>query len=398
MLNFFNKGANMKKNSFSNLRKFVAPEYVYGIGSRKLIAQFAKNFALSKVMLVTDDGVKNASWSDEIVKILNDTNIQTFVYDDVSPNPRDFQVMKGAKVFQENQCDSIVAIGGGSVMDCAKGIGIVVSNQKDILEFEGVDKVDVPAPPLICIPTTAGTSADVSQFCIITDTKRHVKIAIISKMTIPDVALIDPETTLTMPEHLTVETGLDALTHAIEAFVSTAHSPMTDLNSLEAIKIIIDTLPKVYENPEDIQLREHMMLGSLYAGLAFSNASLGAVHAMAHSLGGLKDLPHGLCNTILLDKVIDYNFDSATSRYRKIADIFNINASQAGDSFVKKDIMKFLKDVKQNLNVDKSLSQLGLVKNDIAPLSLNASKDACLITNPKKTTNIDLERIYEQSI
>lgn len=388
----------MKKNSFSNLRKFVAPEYVYGIGSRKLIAQFAKNFALSKVMLVTDEGVKNASWSDEIQKILKEANIQTVIYDDVSPNPRDFQVMNGAKIFQEEFCDSVIAVGGGSVMDCAKGIGIVVSNGKHILEFEGVDKVEIPAPPLICIPTTAGTSADVSQFCIITDTKRLVKIAIVSKMTIPDVALIDPETTLTMPENLTIETGLDALTHAIEAFVSNAHSPMTDLNSLEAIKLITTTLPKVYENPEDMALREKMMLGSLYAGLAFSNASLGAVHAMAHSLGGLKDLPHGLCNTILLDKVINYNFDSASSRYRKIADIFELNSSQAGDSFVKEDIIKFLKDMKQNLDVDKNLSELGLEQKDIRPLSLNASKDTCIVTNPKKLTPIDLERIYEQSI
>merc|ERR1711916_201355 len=203
-------------------------------------------------------------------------------------------------------------------------MGIVVSNQKHILEFEGVDKVEIPAPPLLCIPTTAGTSADVSQFCIITDTKRLVKIAIVSKMTIPDLALIDPETTLSMPLTLTVETGLDALTHAIEAFVSNAHSPMTDVNSLEAIRLIIDNLPKIHENPEDMKYRENMMLGSLYAGLAFSNASLGAVHAMAHSLGGLKDLPHGLCNTILLDKVINYNFDSASDRYRKIADLLNL--------------------------------------------------------------------------
>ena len=388
----------MNQNNISSLRKFVAPEYVYGIGSRKLIAQFAKNFSLNKVMLVTDEGVKNASWSDEIQTILNQAGIQTVIYDDVLPNPRDYQVMNGAAIFKNEQCDSIVAVGGGSVMDCAKGIGIVASNHQHILEFEGVDKVDIPAPPLICIPTTAGTSADVSQFCIITDTKRKVKIAIVSKMTIPDVALIDPETTLSMPEHLTVETGLDALTHAIEAFVSNAHSPMTDLNALEAIKLIKQTLPKVYKDPENIQLREKMMLGSLYAGLAFSNASLGAVHAMAHSLGGLKDLPHGLCNTILLDKVINYNFDAASSRYREVAKLFELNGSQAGDSFVKQDMMKFLKDLKQSLQVDIPLGKLGLEQKDISPLSQNAYKDACIITNPKKINTTDLERLYEQSI
>jgi len=144
-------------------------------------------------------------------------------------------------------------------MDCAKGIGICVANDQHILEFEGVDQVNIPAPPLICLPTTAGTSADVSQFCIITDTTRHLKIAIVSKTTIPDVALIDPEMTMTMPLNLTVETGLDALTHAIEAYVSNASSPMTDLNAIEAIKLIYKYMPKVYENPENIEYRHQMM-------------------------------------------------------------------------------------------------------------------------------------------
>lgn len=386
------------KTDTSLLRKFLAPEYIYGIGSRKLISQYAINYGLSKILLVTDEGVLDAGWSTEIKKILNSSGFETILYSDVSPNPRDYQVMNGAKLFEEENCDSIVVVGGGSAMDCAKGIGIVVSNEKDILEFEGVDKVEIPAPPLLCIPTTAGTSADVSQFCIITDTKRLVKIAIVSKKTIPDVSLIDPETTLTMPKELTIETGLDALTHAIEAFVSNAHSPMTDMNALEAMKIITKYLPKTFEEPENMEYREKMMLGSLYAGLAFSNASLGAVHAMAHSLGGFKDLPHGLCNTILLDKVIDYNFDSASDRYRKIADIFNLNATQSGDSFIRNDMMKYLKELKQKLNIDKNLSQLGLLKKDLEQLSNTASHDACLVTNPKKLTSLDLERIYEQSI
>jgi len=387
----------MKTNT-SLLRKFLAPEYIYGIGSRKLISQYTLNYGLSKVLLVTDEGVLNAGWSSEIEKILNASGIETILYSDVSPNPRDYQVMNGAKLFEEKNCDSIVVVGGGSAIDCGKGIGIVVSNQKHILEFEGVDKVEIPAPPLLCIPTTAGTSADVSQFCIITDTTRLVKIAIVSKKTIPDVSLIDPETTITMPNELSIETGLDALTHAIEAFVSNAHSPMTDMNAIEAMKLITEYLPKVYEKPENMEYREKMMLGSLYAGLAFSNASLGAVHAMAHSLGGFKDLPHGLCNTILLDKVIDYNFDSESKRYRKIADIFNLNATQAGDNFIKEDMLKYLKDLKQQLNIDKNLSQVGLVNNDLKELSYTASNDVCLVTNPKKLTAIDLERIYEQSI
>jgi len=388
----------MEKATLSNLRKFVAPEYIYGLGSRKLVVQYAKNFGLSKIMLVTDKGVQKAGWSDEINDLLLHAGFETIVYNNVSPNPRDHQIMDGARIFEEEGCDAIVAVGGGSVMDCAKGIGIVISNEMHILEFEGVDKVAIPAPPLICIPTTAGTSADVSQFCIVTDTKRLIKIAIISKMTIPDVALIDPQTTLTMPSELTAQTGLDALTHAIEAYVSNANSPMTDLHSLEAINTIIDYLPKVYETPDNIIFREKMMLGSMYAGLAFSNASLGAVHAMAHSLGGLKDLPHGLCNTILLDKVIGYNFDAASARYRDIAGKFNLKSSTAGDSFVKTDMMKFLKDIKQQLDVDKTFGELGLCLSEIPELSINAINDACIATNPKKITHKEIEYLYEEAI
>ena len=388
----------MDTERISALRKFVAPEYIYGTGSRELVSRYAQNLELSKIMLVTDKGVKKAGWSDEVRQYLTDDGIETIIYDEVSPNPRDYEVMKGADIFLEQGCDSIVAVGGGSVMDCAKGIGIVVSNQKHILSFEGVDMIFIPPPPLICLPTTAGTSADVTQFCIITDTKKMVKIAIISKMTIPDVSLIDPEMTLTMPLTLTVETGLDALTHAIEAFVSNAHSPMTDLNSLEAIRLINKNLPKVFENPERMEYREPMMLGSLYAGLAFSNASLGAVHAMAHSLGGLKDLPHGLCNTILLDKVIDYNFDAASSRYRKIADVFNLKATKPSDQLVRDDLNKFIKDIKQQLGVDKKLSELGLLETDIPSLSAHAINDACIVTNPKKASLQDLKRIYEKAI
>jgi len=387
----------MPSSNISQLRKFVAPEYIYGTGARLLVSRYVKNFCMNKVMLVTDDGVQNAGWSKEIQDILGGDNIESLVFKDVVPNPRDYQVMRGAKIFAQEQCDGIVAVGGGSVMDCAKGIGIVVSNGQHITQFEGVDKVPIPAPPLICIPTTAGTSADVSQFCIITDTTRMVKIAIVSKMTIPDVALIDPETTSSMSESLTAVTGLDALTHAIEAYVSNAHSPMTDLHALDSIEKIVKFLPLAHAHPGNIEYRDKMMMASLNAGLAFSNASLGAVHAMAHSLGGLKDMPHGLCNTILLDKVIGFNFDAISKRYQSIAGKFKLKNSTPSSEQMKHELMLFLKDFKQQLQVDMTLSQHGLLENDIPQLAINASHDACIFTNPKQTSVKDIEHIYEQS-
>ncbi len=217
--------------------------------------------------------------------------------------------------------------GGGSPLDCAKGIGILASGGWHILDFEGVDQVMAPIPPLICIPTTGGSSADVSQFAIITNTQARVKFAIISKAVVPDVALIDPETLLTMSPRLGAATAVDALVHAIEAYVSNAHSLITDVHSLEGVRLITGNLSEMMSRPEDIEVRTKIMLGSLEAGLAFSNASLGATHAMAHSLGGLLDLPHGECNAMLLNHVIAFNHPAAEVRYQAVAEAMGLDVA-----------------------------------------------------------------------
>ncbi|MBF0398505.1 MAG: iron-containing alcohol dehydrogenase, partial [Desulfobacterales bacterium] len=307
------------------LRKFLAPEFVFGEGAIHLAGQYARNFSAQKVLVVTDSGVILAGWADKVTKSLESSGINYSIYHNVSPNPRAEEVMEGADFYHSEGCDIIIAVGGGSAIDCAKGIGIVSTNKKNILEFEGVDNVNIPGPPLICIPTTSGTSADVSQFDIITNSKEKIKIAIISKAMVPDVALIDPSTALTMDAYLTACTGIDAFVHAIEAFVSTANSPITDLHALEAIKLIHENLLKVINNPNDIILRSKIMFASLQAGLAFSNASLGAVHAMAHSLGGYLDLPHGECNSILIDHVVAFNYKEANDRFNKIGDVLKLD-------------------------------------------------------------------------
>ena len=233
--------------------------------------------------------------------------------------------MLGAEFYRSEGCNVIVAVGGGSPMDCAKGIGIVAAHGRSILEFEGVDRLRVPSPPLILIPTTAGTSADVSQFVIISNQDERMKFSVVSKAVVPDVSLIDPETTLTMDPFLSACTGIDALVHAIEAFVSTGHGPLTDPHALEAMRLIDGNLVQMIANPGDIALREKIMLGSMQAGLAFSNAILGAVHAMSHSLGGYLDLPHGLCNAALVEHVVAFNYSAAPERFKVIAETFGID-------------------------------------------------------------------------
>ncbi|MEW6288548.1 MAG: alcohol dehydrogenase-like regulatory protein ErcA [Thermodesulfobacteriota bacterium] len=379
------------------LRKFVAPEFVFGCGSLNLAGRYAANFGAEKVLIVTDPGVIAAGWCGKVKDVLDAAGIASVVFSAVSPNPRAEEVMSGAEFYRGNGCDVIVAVGGGSAMDCAKGIGIVSMNRKHILQFEGIDNVTVPGPPLICIPTTAGTSADVSQFAIIANPRERVKIAIISKTVVPDVALIDPATTQTMDSYLTACTGIDALVHAIEAFVSSAHSPLFDIHALEAIRLIRANLLNTLANPLDLELRTSLMQASLEAGLAFSNASLGAVHAMAHSLGGYLDLPHGECNAILLDHVISFNYPDAAERYLKIGEALGLDMRGMAAKQKREALLKEIAGLKHAAGITKTLRETGTRITDIPELARKALHDPCLVTNPRRLDKRDIEVIYAEA-
>jgi alcohol dehydrogenase len=380
------------------LRKFVAPEFIFGVDAIRMTGHYARNLGISNILLVTDEGVIKAGWTEKIIKILAEADFACEVFSDVSPNPRDFECMKGAEFYRNKKCNGIIAVGGGSVIDCAKGIGIVASNNRNILQFEGVDMVERPIPPLICIPTTGGTSADVSQFAIIVDSEEKVKIAIISKTVVPDVSLIDPSTLTTMDSYLTACTGIDALVHAIEAFVSNASSPITDLHALKAIELIYNNLDLSIRYPKNLKYRTQIMLGSLEAGLAFSNASLGLIHAMAHSLGGLLDFPHGECNALLLPHVIGYNFFSAQERFEKISEILNLPLQKYSGKEKIKALLNHLFEFRTNVGISGSLSGRGLKSCDINSLAKNAFKDPCSVTNPQKPDIRDIEAIYEEAL
>ena len=387
----------MDKSRFE-LRKFVAPEFIIGEKARLLAGRYARNLGARHPLVVTGPNVEKAGWTADVIRSLEDEGIRSTLFSDVSPNPRDHEVMKGAEVFRQSECDCIVAVGGGSPIDCAKGIGVVFSNRKDILEFEGVDNVHMPPPPLICIPTTAGTGADVSQFAIINNTTRKVKIAIISKKIVPDIALIDPEPLLTLTPELTAHTGMDALTHSIEAYVSNASSPVTDIHALESIQILKTYLPLAVEHPKKIAWRYQTMLGSLLAGLAFSNASLGAVHAMAHSLGGLSDLPHGECNALLLEYVMDFNYASCPARYETIGMSLGVETEGVERSEKKTRILAAIASMRESLGITVTLGDLGVTEADLPKLAGTAIRDPCLATNPRRATVHDIEQIYEKAL
>jgi len=386
------------KEAVWELRKFVAPEIVFGTGARRLAGRYCQNFHATRVLIVTDPGLLNTRWVPDVQASLEEAGIPWEIFSDISPNPRSSQVKGGVTRFTAGQCDCIIAVGGGSPMDCAKGIGIIATNGGSILDYEGVDTIPNPLPPLIFIPTTAGTASDVSQFSIINDEFRRVKIAIVSKIIVPDVALVDPETTLSMPSYLTACTGMDALVHAVEAYVSSAASPLTDIHALEAIRLLADNLPRIYRDPDNPYLRRDIMLASLEAGLAFSNAILGAVHAMAHSLGGLMDLPHGECNSLLLEHVIRYNFPAAPERYLTIAGKMGLNLRELSGKEQVDLFCSHIRNMRTDLGIIGTLSDRGVNPGDIPSLAEKAMKDACLLTNPRKLTLKEIARIYEDAL
>ena len=374
------------------IRKFASPETIFGSGSLELVGQHASNLSRRRVLVVSDQGVRDAGWTGAVERSLEQSGLEHASFDRVTANPRIEDVMSGSQRYLDEGCDLIVAVGGGSPMDCAKCIGIVATSGRDLRELEGVDMVRVPGPPLICVPTTAGSSADVSPFAVITDVERRKKMVIISRLLIPDLSVLDPETTMTMDAGLTVSTGMDTLAHAFESYVSNASSPLTDLLAREAARLVADNLPAVHRRPADVGARERMMLASLYAGLALSNASVGLLHAMAHAIGGLYDSTHGDAGGALLEHVIGFNYPCARERYDELERSMFSTAGGEGS------LIGRLKGMFEELGADRSLRECGLSRGDIPRLAENAIHDPCLATNPRPAGRKDIEVLYERAL
>jgi alcohol dehydrogenase class IV len=380
-----------------DLVKFLAPEFIFGPGARKLAGRYLKNFGARHALVVSDPGLKELGWVDDVTTSLDDEGVPFVLFFDVHSNPRDEDCEKGARLYEIEGCDAILSVGGGSPTDCAKGIGILSANPGPLRSYEGIDRILRPGPPLVCVPTTSGASADVSQFAIIRDMDSKRKMAIVSRMLVPDIALIDPEITVTMGPELTAATGIDALVHAIEAFVSNASSPITDIHALEAMHVIPAALPRAVISPRDVQARSLMSRASMEAGLAFSNAILGAVHAMAHAVGGLCDSPHGECNSILLPEVVRTNFPSAAKKYREAAQAIGL-AALSGDASDADRIAAGLINFMASLPLPRRLSHYGVTRADLSGLVDLALSDPCILTNPRQLTSAEVLDIYERCL
>lgn len=355
-------------------------------------------YGFRRTLIVTDTMLTRLGMADNIQNALQERAIFSVIYDGTQPNPTTENVAEGLKLLQENNCDSVISLGGGSPHDCAKGIALVAANGGDIRDYEGVDRSAKPQLPMIAINTTAGTASEMTRFCIITDAERHIKMAIVDKHVTPLLSVNDSTLMMGMPKSLTAATGMDALTHAIEAYVSIAATPITDACALKAVAMISENLTVAVEDGGNAQAREAMAYAQFLAGMAFNNASLGYVHAMAHQLGGFYNLPHGVCNAVLLPHVQVFNSQVAAARLRDCAAAMGVNVEGLNDAEGAAACIDAIRTLAQQVNIPAGLRDLGVKEEDIPLLATNALKDACGLTNPIQATHEQIVAIFHAAM
>ncbi|MFR8868468.1 L-threonine dehydrogenase [Paraclostridium sordellii] len=369
-----------------------------GPGCVKKISEEINSRGLKKALIVCG---KRSSKSEEfkgVTDLLEENNIDYVVYPGSQPNPTVKNVMDGVEILKENDCDFVISYGGGSPHDCAKGIALVATNGGNIKDYEGINKSKKPQLPLISINTTAGTASEMTVFSIITDEDRHVKMAIVDKNVTPILAVNDPELMVSMPKSLTAATGMDALTHAVEAYVSTSATPVTDACAQKAIELISQHLRDAVEDGTNMEARDMMAYAEYLAGMAFNSASLGYVHAIAHQLGGFYNLPHGVCNAILLPEVQEFNSRVSSNKLKDIAKFMGVDISNMSDEEGAKSCINAIRKLSSDVGIPSGLKELGVKVEDFDTLADNALKDACGLTNPIKATHQDVKDILTKAM
>jgi alcohol dehydrogenase len=378
---------------------YIPTVTLMGIGAYKEIGKQIRTLGGKKPYICTDKGIVDSGILEKVVEVIRqDCEVEPVVYDKTKPNPTDDNVHEGLKLYKQNGCDLIVSLGGGSSHDCGKGIGIVASNGGNIRDYEGVDQSSAAMPPFIAVNTTAGTASEMTRFCIITDTSRKVKMAIVDWRVTPNVAIDDPLLMVGMPPALTAATGMDALTHAVEAYVSTIATPVTDACALKAIELVAENLRAAVANGQDMQARDNMCYAQYLAGMAFNNASLGHVHAMAHQLGGFYDLPHGVCNAILLPHVQRFNMIAKMDRFVDIAVAMGENVDGLSVRAAAEKALDAIQTLSTDIGIPAGLDQLGVKEEDLQIMAENAQKDACGLTNPRCPNLDDVIQIYKNAL
>lgn len=375
---------------------YVPSINIMGKGCLKEIGPYIQELNLKKALVVTDQFLLKSGIAGKVLAVLDEAGIEYVIYDEVKPNPTCTNVHNGVDFLKANDCDYLISIGGGSPQDTAKAIGIIATNGGHIKEYEGVHKSKHKSLPIVAVNTTAGTSAEVTINYVITDEERKVKMVMVDKNSLATISVNDPELMVDKPAALTAATGMDALTHAIEALVTPGAYPVTDATALAAVEIIFANLARAVKNGHDIEAREQMVYAIFLGGLAFNNAGLGYVHAMAHQLGGVYDLPHGVCNAMLLPFVEEENAKYVPEKFRAIAKAIGMNVENQSDKQCADFVIESIKALSKEVGIPSKLSDLGVDEVDLDLLAENSMKDVCAPGNPFIPTKEEVIALFKK--
>lgn len=384
----------------SRMYDYLVPSVNFmGPGCLKVIGERAKILGGKKVLIVTDKFLNNQENGavEQTIKYLKEAGLEVAIYDGVEPNPKDTNVAEGLKIFKEENCDMIVTVGGGSPHDCGKGIGISATHEGDLYDYAGIETLTNALPPIIAVNTTAGTASEVTRHCVITNTKTKVKYVIVSWRNLPLVSFNDPELMVGKPAGLTAATGMDALTHAVEAYVSKDSNPVTDASAIQSIKLIANNLRQAVAMGDNIEARTNMAYASLLAGMAFNNGNLGYVHAMAHQLGGLYDMPHGVANAMLLPHVCKYNVISNPQKFADIAEFMGENIDGLSVHEAAEKAIDAMFRLSKEIGIPTSLKEMGIKEEDFEYMAEMALKDGNAFSNPRKGNEKDIVNIFKSA-
>jgi alcohol dehydrogenase class IV len=387
-------------NSPRAVAKFLVPDVIFGVGVLSEVGQAARRQGAAHVLVVSDRGVGEAGWTGEVLGHLAEAGVSAQLWDGLTPNPKDHEVAAGCAAYLAGGCDVLVAVGGGSCIDAAKAIAVLATqaNQESasgIAGYAGVGKVTGPLPPTVMVPTTGGSGSDVSQFCVVTDTTRRLKVTIGARALVPDISVTDPRALTTVPHDITAYTAIDVLSHAIESYVSLAASFLTDTHALTAIRGACEHLLPALDRPGDLRPREGLARASLQAGLAFSNALLGATHALSHQLGGLTDLPHGLLNAILLPHVMEFNAAVATGRLADVAGAMGLHTGLMTPPEAADAAIQTVRGFAGKAGLPSTLREIGVECSQLDRVARGALRDAYIVTNPRPVGEADARAICQ---
>ena len=372
---------------------FFGPGVIAKIGDR------AKMLNMHKPLIVTTEGLSKIDNGPvkQTIASLEKAGVDYAVFTGAEPNPKIRNVQAGKKMYQDENCDSIITVGGGSAHDCGKGIGIVLTNGDDISKLAGIETLKNPLPPLMAVHTTAGTGSELTRHAVITNEKTHLKFVVVSWRNIPLVSFNDPMLMLDIPKNITAATGCDAFVQAIEPYVSVDHNPITDSQCKEAIQLIQTALPEVVANGHNIEARTKMVEAEMLAGMAFNNANLGYVHAMAHQLGGQYDAPHGVCCALLLTTVEEYNLIACPERFAELAKVMGFDTTGLTLYEAAQKSIDGMREMCRLVGIPSSIKEIGAKPEDFEMMAKNALKDGNAFSNPRKGTVEDIVKLYQKA-